>query len=161
MNVHIQVSDDGGKTLEPLGSRAKHVDNHVIWVDPKDPKYYLVGCDGGVYESFDRGANWQFKANLPITQFYDVGVDRAGPFYPVYGGTQANSPLGGPARTRTAHGVTNADWFVAQGGDGFHARVDPDDPNTVYAEAQYGELVRFDRRSGEKMGIQPQPGKGE
>jgi photosystem II stability/assembly factor-like uncharacterized protein len=161
MNVLIRVSDDGGKTLEPLGERNKHVDNHVLWVDPHDPHYYLVGCDGGIYESFDRGATWNFKANLPITQFYDIAVDCAGPFYHVYGGTQDNFTLGGPARTRTASGITNADWFVTQGGDGFHTRADPDDPSTVYAEAQYGELVRFDRRTGEKMGIQPQPGKGE
>ena len=95
MNVLIQVSDDGGKTLAPLGERWKHVDSHFIWVDPKDPKYYLVGCDGGIYESFDRGANWHFKPNLPITQFYDVTCDESGPFYHVYGGTQDNFTLGG------------------------------------------------------------------
>jgi photosystem II stability/assembly factor-like uncharacterized protein len=161
MNVYIQVSDDGGKTLHRLGERFKHVDNHTIWIDPNNINYYLVGCDGGVYESFDRGANWNFKANLPITQFYDITVDNAGPFYSVYGGTQDNFTLGGPARTRSIHGIANADWFVTQGGDGFHSRVDPQDPNTVYSEAQYGVLVRFDRRTGQSMGIQPQPGKGE
>ncbi len=161
MNVFIRVSDDGGKTLRSLGERFKHVDNHIIWIDPKNPAYYLVGCDGGIYESFDRGANWKFVANLPITQFYDIAVDGSGPFYHVYGGTQDNFTLGGPARTRSVHGITNADWFVTQGGDGFHCRVDPKDPNTVYAEAQYGVLVRYDRRTGQKMGIQPQPGKDE
>ncbi len=161
MNVFLRVSDDGGKTLRNLGERAKHVDNHTIWIDPKNPAYYLVGCDGGIYESFDRGANWKFVANLPITQFYDIAVDGDGPFYHVYGGTQDNFTLGGPARTRSVHGITNADWFVTQGGDGFHCRVDPKDPNIVYAEAQYGILVRYDRRTGQKLGIQPQPGKDE
>ena len=61
MNVFIQVSNDGGKTLAPLGERSKHVDNHELWIDPKDPKYYLCGCDGGIYESFDRGANWHVQ----------------------------------------------------------------------------------------------------
>jgi photosystem II stability/assembly factor-like uncharacterized protein len=161
MNVVIQVSDDGGKTLAPLGERAKHVDNHEIWIDPKDPRYLLVGCDGGIYESFDRGANWHFKPNLPVTQFYDVACDESGPFYHVYGGTQDNFTLGGPARTRSVHGIVNADWFVTQGGDGFHCKVDPADPNTVYAEMQYGGLCRFDRRTGQRVQIQPQPGPGE
>jgi photosystem II stability/assembly factor-like uncharacterized protein len=161
MNVLIQVSDDGAKTLRRLGERFKHVDSHVLWIDPNQPRFFRVGCDGGVYESFDQGATWRFLANLPITQFYDIGVDEAGPFYHVYGGTQDNFTLGGPARTRNITGITNADWFVTQGGDGFHTRVDPKDPNTVYAEAQYGGLVRFDRRNGQRMGIQPQPGKGE
>ncbi len=161
MGVIVQVSDDGGKTLARLGERFKHVDNHEIWINPDDTRHYRVGCDGGVYESFDRGASWRFLANLPITQFYDIGVDEAAPFYHVYGGTQDNFTLGGPARNRSVHGIINADWFVTQGGDGFHARVDYADPNTIYCEAQYGELVRYDRRTGEKIGIQPQPGKGE
>jgi photosystem II stability/assembly factor-like uncharacterized protein len=161
MNVFMQVSDDGGKTLRRLGEKFKHVDNHTIWIDPHNTNYYLVGCDGGVYESLDRGVNWRFQANLPITQFYDIAVDNGGPFYHVYGGTQDNFTLGGPARTKSVHGITNADWFVTQDGDGFHSRVDPKDPNIVYSEAQYGVLVRYDRRTGERIGIQPQPGKGE
>jgi len=161
MNVRMQVSDDGGKTVHPLGERSKHSDNHVIWIDPADPSYYLVGCDGGVYESFDRGATWGFKNNLPLGQFYDVAVDHAAPFYDVYGGTQDNSSVGGPSRTRNVAGITNADWFITQGGDGFRSQVDPDDPNTVYAELQNGVLARFNRSTGEHVGIQPQVGVGE
>jgi photosystem II stability/assembly factor-like uncharacterized protein len=161
MNVYIQVSDDGGKTLHKLGEKFKHVDNHEIWIDPKNPGYYLVGCDGGIYESFDRGANWRFLSNLPVTQFYDVTVDNQGPFYHVYGGTQDNATLGGPARTRSIHGITNEDWFNTKEGDGFQSRVDPQDPNIIYSEAQYGDLVRFDRRTGQSMGIQPKPGKAD
>jgi photosystem II stability/assembly factor-like uncharacterized protein len=160
-NVILMVSDDGGRTLRPLGERSKHVDNHAIWIDPKNTDYYLVGCDGGVYESFDRGQNWHYKSNLPITQFYDVTVDNSTPFYFVCGGTQDNYSMCGPSRTRSASGITNADWFVTNGGDGFHTRVDPEDPNTIYATLQYGSLVRFDKRTGERIGIQPKPGKGE
>lgn len=158
MNVLIRVSDDGGKTLHPLGEKYKHVDNHVIWVDPADTNYYLVGCDGGLYESFDRGVNWQYKSNLPLGQFYDVAVDTSKPFYYVYGGTQDNSSVGGPSRTLKVSGIANEDWFFTQGGDGFRSVIDPEDPNTVYAEYQYGNLTRFDRRTGQQIGIQPQPG---
>ncbi len=162
LNVSLMLSTDGGKTLSPMpGMRHVHVDHHAMWIDPSDPDYYLVGCDGGVYESCDRGRSWRFHANLPVTQFYDVTVDDSEPFYFVYGGTQDNNTLGGPSRTRNAHGVTNADWFVTVGGDGFHVRVDPTDPNTVYCEYQYGNLFRFDRRTGERVGIQPKIGKDE
>ncbi|MDX2033589.1 MAG: glycosyl hydrolase, partial [Blastocatellia bacterium] len=160
-DVVFQVSDDAGRTLRALGERNKHVDNHAIWIDPNNTDYYLVGCDGGVYESFDRGQNWHFKSNMPISQFYDVTVDTAAPFYNVCGGTQDNNSWCGPAKTRSASGITNADWFVTNGGDGFHTRVDPDDPNTIYATLQYGVLVRFDKRTGERIGIQPKEGKGE
>ncbi len=157
LRERISVSDDGGKTLRPLGERYKHSDNHVIWIDPRDAQHYLVGCDGGVYETYDAAVNWAFKNNLPLGQFYDVAVDNHAPFYNVYGGTQDNFSVGGPAHTRSASGITNADWFVTQGGDGFHSRVDPDDPNTIYAELQNGVLVRYDRRTGERIGIQPEP----
>ena len=161
MNVFLMVSDDGGRTLRRLGERSKHVDNHDIWIDPGNTDHYLVGCDGGVYESHDRGANWDFKSNLPVTQFYEVTTDNALPFYNVYGGAQDNFAFGGPSRTHSASGIVNSDWFVTQGGDGFRSQVDPEDPNTIYAELQHGVLVRFDKRTGERMGIQPQIGRSE
>ena len=161
MNVFLMVSDDGGRTLRRLGERSKHVDNHEIWIDPANTDHYLVGCDGGVYESFDRGTNWDFKSNLPIPQFYDITTDNAKPFYNIYGGTQDNFSFGGPSRTRSASGIVNADWFVTNGGDGFRSQVDPEDPNTIYAELQNGTLARFDKRTGERIGIQPQVGRNE
>ena len=161
MNVNLMVSDDGGRTVRRLGERSKHVDNHDIWIDPKDNDHYLVGCDGGVYESFDRGVNWDFKENLPVAQFYDIATDNAKPFYNVYGGTQDNFSFGGPTRTRSVSGIVNSDWFVTNGGDGFRSQVDPEDPNTIYASLQHGVIVRFDKRTGERIGIQPQPGRGE
>ncbi len=164
MSVIIQVSDDGGRTLTSMPGGSKHVDNHEIWIDPNNPDYYLVGCDGGIYESFDRAATWHFKSNLPVAQFYDIAVDQnpaSGPFYNVYGGTQDNYTLGGPVRTRDSHGATNADWFVVQGGDGFHCQVDPTDPNTIYAEYQNGGLCRFDVKTGNRIDIQPAAAPGE
>ena len=159
-NVVFQVSDDGGRTQRGLGERLKHVDNHAIWVDPNNTDYILVGCDGGIYESFDRGSNWNFKANMPIAQFYDIVADNNTPFYHVYGGTQDNNSLGGPARTRNSSGIVNSDWYATNGGDGFRSQVDPVDSNIVFAESQNGGLVRLDKRTGERVSIAPIEGSG-
>ncbi len=159
LNVQNQVSDDGGRTIRNLGERFKHVDNHALWIDPNNTNYLLAGCDGGIYESFDRGENWHFKGNLPVAQFYDIAVDNALPFYNVYGGTQDNNTLGGPAKSRSTSGIVNSDWIMVNGGDGFQVRIDPTDPNIIYAESQNGGLVRFDKSTGERVSIAPMEGK--
>jgi len=151
----LQVTENGGKTFARVGEERKHVDNHAVWIDPGNTDHLIVGCDGGVYESFERGRTWRYTANLPITQYYRVATDTTKPFYRVYGGAQDNFSVGGPSRTRTVHGITNADWFITSGGDGFGSVVDPEDPNTVYAESQFGSLSRFNLATGEVRGIQP------
>lgn len=161
MDTRAKVTLDGGKTFKPLGIKHMHVDFHAIWINPKDPNHYIMGNDGGVYESWDGAKTWQFKANLPITQFYKVQVDNAKPFYYVYGGTQDNYSLGGPSRTTNIAGIPNSDWFVTNGGDGFESAIDPENPNIVYAQSQYGGLIRYDKQSGEKILIKPMEGKGE
>jgi len=161
LSTYNMVTRDGGKTFSRLGEKNKHVDNHVMWIDPDDTDYLLVGCDGGIYESFDRGKNWIYKENLPVTQFYKVTVDNDLPFYNIYGGTQDNYSLGGPSRTKSQNGITNEDWFVTLGGDGFESAVDPENPNIIYAQYQYGNLYRFDKASGERIDIKPRARKNE
>ncbi len=161
MDTYAKVSDDGGKTFHNLGEKSKHVDNHVIWVDPANTQHMLVGCDGGLYESYDAARNWNFKANIPVTQFYKVSLDNSFPFYYVYGGTQDNFSLGGPSRTISGNGIVNSDWFITNGGDGFESQADYVDPNIIYAESQYGGIVRYDRKSGEILSIRPIEAAGE
>lgn len=161
MDTFLNETWDGGKTFERVNNTNRHVDDHALWIDPANPSYLLIGCDGGIYESFDRGDTWRHMHNLPVTQFYRVTVDNSSPFYYVYGGTQDNNSVGGPARTTDRVGVANEHWFVTQGGDGFETQVDPEDPNIVYAQAQHGALVRFDRRNGEAVDVKPHEQPGE
>jgi photosystem II stability/assembly factor-like uncharacterized protein len=161
LDTWLHVTEDGGKSFHKVPVVTKHVDDHAMWIDPEDTDRLLVGCDGGLYETRDRGESWRFFPNLPITQFYKIAVDNDQPFYNVYGGTQDNFTLGGPSRTTSAHGITNDDWYVTVGGDGFQTRVDPEDPNIIYSQSQYGYLSRYDRSSGEAISIRPMVGPGE
>lgn len=161
INAYMVISKDGGKTFSNLGEKNKHIDSHVIWIDPNNTNHYLVGCDGGIYESFDAAENWQYKPNLPVTQFYKVATDNAFPFYHIHGGTQDNFSIGGPSRTTSANGIFNSDWYFTSIGDGFESQVDQSNPDIVYAEAQYGALSRYDKKSGEILYIQPQELEGE
>ncbi len=161
LDTWTKVSDDGGKTWKNLGNTHRHVDDHAFWVDPNDPNHYLIGGDGGIYESFDHAKYWDFKENMPVTQFYRVAVDNAEPFYFVYGGTQDNNSIGGPSQTKNIAGISNFDWFITNGGDGFESAIDPVDPNIVYAQSQYGYLTRYNKATGESIGIQPVEETGE
>ncbi len=161
MDTWASFTEDGGKTFKGVGEKNKHVDNHSMWIDPENTSHFLMGCDGGLYETWDAAKTWDYKSNLSITQFYRVAVDNAAPFYNIYGGTQDNNTLGGPSRTNSATGIINTDWFVTVGGDGFEAAIDPLNPDIIYSQWQYGGLVRFDKKTGENIDIKPQEREGE
>ncbi|MFT5453179.1 MAG: photosystem II stability/assembly factor-like uncharacterized protein, partial [Enterobacterales bacterium] len=156
-----KMSVDGGKTFKSLAFKARHVDDHALWVNEEHTNHIRIGGDGGVYESFDNGQHWKHLRNLPLTQFYRIAVDNELPFYNVYGGTQDNNTLGTAVRNTSQEGITNSDWWVTFGGDGFEPAVDPTNPNIVYSQAQYGFLARIDRETREQVLITPQPPAGE
>jgi len=152
---------DGGKTWKTLGLNERHVDDHALWVDPDNTNHYLIGCDGGIYITYDAGKNFFHVTNIPNTQYYRVAVDNSEPFYWVYGGTQDNNSMGGPSKNLSRKGVTNDEWVVTIGGDGFFQQIDPKNPDIVYSEYQYGNIYRYDKKSGEALFIKPQPRKDE
>lgn len=161
LDVVSKVTYDGGRTWRNLGLNKRHVDDHCLWINPRDTRHWTIGGDGGLYETFDDGEHFVFKSNLPITQFYRVNVDNSEPFYWVYGGTQDNNSFGGPSRNISSAGVASDEWVVTLGGDGFWQAIEVDNPNIVYSAYQYGNIFRYDKASGERMKIKPEPGKGE
>jgi photosystem II stability/assembly factor-like uncharacterized protein len=144
----FRFSDDGGRTARPA-AEGVHVDFHAIWIDPNDPDRIIVGNDGGIAISFDRGGNYVFPNVFPIGQFYDVSYDMNTP-YRVCGGLQDNYTWCGPSR-KADGGITNHDWFRVSGGDGFVSQQDPRDPNIVYSESQGGNMGRSNLATGERV----------
>ncbi|HEY0868483.1 MAG TPA: hypothetical protein VGE01_13950 [Fimbriimonas sp.] len=156
--INMHVSSDGAKTFEAI-RLSVHVDFHAMWINPADPNHLIVGSDGGVAQSRDRGATWEHLNSMPIGQFYAVAYDMRKPYW-VYGGLQDNGSWGLPTQTIKG-GPGFWDAIGVAGGDGFHVAVDPDDPYTVYAESQGGAAVRVDLKSGAQKGIRPRPPQGE
>ena len=136
VDVGLQATQDGGKTIKGAGWPGMHSDHHAVWFNPKDSKHILVGNDGGLYESKDGGSKFRHMNNMPTTQYYRVAIDNKLPFYTVSGGTQDNGSHRGPSRTVKRMGITNKDWKSIGGGDGFQSRIDPEDPTIVYAMSQ-------------------------
>ncbi|MEL6859167.1 MAG: glycosyl hydrolase [Pseudomonadota bacterium] len=161
LDTFSKRSTDGGKSFTDLGAAHRHVDDHALWIDPDNTDHLIMGGDGGIYESWDGGTLWRHTNNLPVVQFYRIQPDNAEPFYNVCGGTQDNNSLCGPSRTDLQHGIVNSDWHIVLGGDGYKPQIDPRDPNIVYAQYQYGGLVRYDRRTHERVFLTPQPRAGE
>jgi len=147
-------SKDGGKTFAVDSLHMVHVDNHAMWIDPADPEHLILGNDGGVYVSRDAGKAWEHM-QLPIGQFYTIMVDSSQTPYHICGGLQDNGTWCGPSATRDSMGLTDADWYAVNGGDGMHVQIPWHDPHTVYSEYQFGSMSRLDLRTWKRDIIQP------
>lgn len=157
----LHRTTDGGETFatvaqEVVYNTGVHVDHHDLWIDPEDSAHMILGNDGGLYSTWDRGDNWTFIGNIPIQQFYDIDLDMADPYF-VYGGLQDNNSYRGPSRTTRYHGILNRDWQVIDYGDGMYAETDPSDPGTVYVTSQNAGIVRVDLATGDRKALKPFP----
>src|SRR5258705_484607 len=147
----VNYSNDGGKTIGNA-TVGIHVDHHAMWIDPNDGNHIVVGDDGGVSQTWDKGGNWDFLNTFAIGQPYIVSYDMAFP-YSVCAGYQDNGSWCGPSRRRQGD-ITNADWTTVGGGDGFYTAQDPTDPNTIYVESQGGNMSRLNFATGERTNLQ-------
>jgi photosystem II stability/assembly factor-like uncharacterized protein len=158
--VDLQMTTDGGKTINTAAASAIHSDHHAIWIDPSNSNHVMIGNDGGLAVTWDQAKTWNFVPNLPVGLFYHVSVDMATPFN-VCGGMQDNYDWCGPSQVRGAAGIANYHWITIQGGDGFVVRQDPKDNRVIYSESQDGNVTRVDRVTNEAISIRPVPPAGE
>ncbi len=156
----LSVSKNGGKSfesaMESFMGMTVHPDQHALWIDSDNPKHMILGTDGGVYVSYDRGGKFRHISNIPVSQFYHVSFDLLNP-YNVYGGLQDNNSWYGPSRSITSGYILNRDWKAIGGGDGFYMYRDPVDKNSVYFSWQGGMLQRYNEKTGELASIRPLP----
>jgi len=153
-NRGFLVSLDGGATFRDTGSTGLHGEDHALWIDPHDSNHLIVGGDGGVAISRDRGRTWDFRMNMPIGQFYEVDVDAKMPFT-ICGGLQDNGEWCVPSAVRNRYGISATDAWNIGGGDGFYVKFDPTDWNFVYAESQDGGMSRVNIMTMERQSIKP------
>jgi photosystem II stability/assembly factor-like uncharacterized protein len=149
------VSDDGGKTFRSDGAPTIHVDFHAMWIDPNNGDHMMIGGDGGVGITYDKGKKWLWLPHLPVGQFYHVGYDMEDP-YNICGGLQDNNSWCGPSATRAAYGIGNDAWLTVVGGDGFVSLIDPASHRIIFSESQDGFMGRIDKITNESKSIRPE-----
>ena len=152
---NVNVSEDGGKSFTRLiPNNLIHVDNHALYINPDNPKYMLLGNDGGLHITRDMGKTWQFVENLPLGQYYHIAVDNETP-YNVYGGMQDNGSWTGPAYAWINGGLRNDYYHPMSGGDGFDVLPDADDSRWGYSMSQQGNVLRYDKITGSSKSVKP------
>jgi photosystem II stability/assembly factor-like uncharacterized protein len=161
-SLFFTQSTNGGRSFEPTNLLnpfgGVHGDHHGLWINPRDPTHMVLGTDGGVYVTRDRGSTWSFSASLPVAQFYHVTVDMQRP-YRVYGGLQDNGSWSAPSRGQA--GIRNRDWVNVGIGDGFNVFADPRDSSIVFSEYQGAQIRRLSLVTREMKDIRPHPKAGE
>jgi photosystem II stability/assembly factor-like uncharacterized protein len=158
--ISMHRSVDGGKTFRVDVAREVHADYHALWINPKDSRHILVGCDGGLYVSYDKMAKWDHLNHMALGQFYHVAVCPRKPYW-AFGGLQDNGSWGLPSVSLSGRGPINEDVWSVGGGDGFVCRVDQTDPDWVYFESQNGVMGRRNLKTGERAAIRPRVERGQ
>ena len=152
------VSLDGGHTVESEGYEQPGWDHHDIWIDPLDPDRRIVGHDGGVSITSDRGRSW-YRPQLPIAQMYHVSTDDRVPYF-VYSNRQDGPSMRGPSRVlyggRT-QGIPVGEWHSVGGCEVGFSMVHRADRNLVWTGCYDGQLELYDLRSGQSRDVSVWP----
>ena len=163
LGAEMFFSEDGGKiwNTELIArvareKRAVHGDHHAMWIDPSDSNHMILGSDGGIYLSYDRGVTWDFIDILPLGQVYEISFDMRNPYY-VIGGLQDNGSWQGPSAAWFRPRITNDEWFRVGGSDGFYSQIDPNDHTRIYVESQNAGIERLNLDTSEYKSIRPMP----
>ena len=156
----LSVSEDGGKSFDPEPmipadeTKGIHADFHAFWIDPNDPTFFIIGGDGGIGITHDKGKSWYFPESIPVGQFYHINVDNDMP-YNVYGGLQDNGNWSGPGYVWKRGGIRTLYWQYLVGGDGFYISPDASNSRFGYGTSQNGDLYRYDKLTGYYQSISP------
>lgn len=147
-------SSDGGYTFTNDAADGVHLDHHALWINPENSDHMVLGSDGGVSISYDRSDHWYQFRNLPLAQFYEIGVDMRDPYH-VCGGLQDNGSWCAPSDTRSNQGIRTRDWYNVGSGDGFFTVMHPTDTTLMFGESQGGNLYRVDLATMETARLRP------
>jgi photosystem II stability/assembly factor-like uncharacterized protein len=153
-NVSIYRSTDGGKHFEAIKGAPGGDDYHALWIDPVSPGRMIFGSDQGVGVSVDEGKTWSSWYNQPTAQFYHVAVDNQFPYH-VYGAQQDSGSVDTSSRGNDGS-ITFRDWHPTAAGESGYIAPDPTDANIIYGGSTYGELFRYDKRTGQTQVIAPE-----
>ena len=166
LGVRLAHSSDGGKSFDLLGGHVRHVnpsaasgmhlDHCELWINPTNANHLVLGNDGGLYQSFDKGSSWVHFNNLPTGEFYDIAVDQN--TYQIYAGAQDDATVFGPAKEWNPMGTDQWKYLWIDpwnGGDGCVTQVDPSNSNIVYFSAQEGAFRRKNMTTNRSKPIRP------
>jgi photosystem II stability/assembly factor-like uncharacterized protein len=121
-------------------------DNHDMWADPTNANRMMVGNDGGVLISTERGREWK-HIRLPIAQMYHVATDNQIPYY-VYGQMQDGQPQRGPSNAPGEGSINASMWTTTAGCETGWNIPDPVDNNIVWGGCYAGVTERIDLKTG-------------
>jgi photosystem II stability/assembly factor-like uncharacterized protein len=143
MQTSMYRSTDAGRTFISYKGAPGGDDNHLLWIDPANTNWMIMGSDQGGTVSLDGGKTWSSWYNQPTGQIYHLSVDNRWPFW-VYGTQQDSGSIGGLSRGDYG-AITMLDWDPVAGYEFGYIVPDPLDPNTVYAGGPGRTVVRIDR----------------